>query len=400
MIALSRGTIRKRTWRYCDKHGRAVTKQGSASSCAATECRSTKRAAYEFTLVIERDGAKKRIRRTYPTHAEAKEGLEQFKGETRNPKPEPAVVASITLAEAFERYFKAKARKRSLKEDERTAKHLKAELGEDTPLSELTAAKISEYKGRRLAIQKSRRGEPLSAASINRPLALLRCLLTMAAKEWEVLETVPTIRLEQEPEGKVVWLDQEAELALLEAAKASRNADLHPLVLLGVETGMRCGELLGLEWARIDLSRGVITLASRNTKSKRSRVIPMRQAVYDLLAARQDRQGYVFPRRTWDSYRTAFETIAAKVVTAPEGEPLTFHGLRHHFASWFMMRGGRLEVLSKILGHSTLQMTQRYAHLSPDYLRVEMAKTERAAAVHDASREQEVIDSTPSQVTA
>ena len=91
---------------------------------------------------------------------------------------------------------------------------------------------------------------------------------------------------------------------------------------------------------------------------------------------------------------------AAKVTTAPEGEPLTFHGLRHHFASWFMMRGGRLEVLSKILGHSTLQMTQRYAHLSPDYLRVEMAKTERAAAVHDASREQEVVDSTPLQITA
>ena len=202
----------------------------------------------------------------------------------------------------------------------------------------------------------------------------------MAAREWEVIETVPTIRLEAEPEGKVVWLEADAEAALLTAARASRNPDLHAVVLLAVETGMRCGEILGLEWARIDLSRGVITLASRSTKSKRRREIPMRQAVYDLLAARKDRTGYVFPRRGWDSYRTAFETIAGSVVTAPEGEPLTFHGLRHHFASWFMMRGGRLEALSKILGHATLTMTMRYSHLSPDYLRSEMAKTESPRA--------------------
>jgi integrase len=125
---------------------------------------------------------------------------------------------------------------------------------------------------------------------------------------------------------------------------------------------------------------GVITLASRGTKSKRRREIPMRQAVYDLLAAMPAKQGHVFTRRTWDSYRTAFETVAGQVVTAPVGEPLTFHGLRHHFASWFMMRGGRLEALSKILGHATLTMTMRYSHLSPDYLRAEMVKTESPRA--------------------
>jgi integrase len=106
----------------------------------------------------------------------------------------------------------------------------------------------------------------------------------------------------------------------------------------------------------------------------------MRQAVYDLPAAMPAKQGHLFSRRTWDSYRTAFETVARQAVAAPEGEPLTFPGLRHHFASWFMMRGGRLEALSKILGHATLAMTMRYSHLSPDYLRAEMAKTEAPRA--------------------
>ena len=59
-------------------------------------------------------------------------------------------------------------------------------------------------------------------------------------------------------------------------------------------------------------------------------------------------------------------------------EPLTFHDLRHHFASWFIMRGGRLEVLQQILGHATLAMTMRYAHLAPDFVRGEMVRTESA----------------------
>ena len=54
-----------------------------------------------------------------------------------------------------------------------------------------------------------------------------------------------------------------------------------------------------------------------------------------------------------------------------------FHDLRHHFASGFMMRGGQLQAPKEILGHATLAMTMRYAHLSPEHLRSEMTKTER-----------------------
>jgi integrase len=375
-MKVTRGNVLKRTWTY---EGR-------------------ERTAWGYTFRV--DKAQHR-RQGFGSRAEAQDALDAAREAILHPAPvmveSVPVAPGMTFGEACDRYLKAKARKRSLAEDTRIVKHLKAELGEQTPLADITAARISAYKGRRLAVTKSKRGEPLSAASINRPLALLRCLLTMAAREWEVLATVPTIRLEQEPEGKVVWIEADAEQALLDAARASRNPDLYALVLLAVETGMRCGEVLGLEWARIDLSRGIITLASRSTKSKRRRDIPMRQAVYDLLAAREDRTGHVFARREWDSYRTAFETIAAKVVTAPEGEPLTFHGLRHHFASWFMMRGGRREALSKILGHATMAMTDRYAHLSPDYLRSEMAKTEGRRA----QGEQNVSDVLPTErVTA
>ena len=132
---------------------------------------------------------------------------------------------------------------------------------------------------------------------------------------------------------------------------------------------MRKGELFGLTWDRVDLSRGVIQLEI--TKSEKRREIPMRVAVYALLAAMPEpRGGRVWPRRYMD--RVFQEAVAAAGIAN-----FRFHDLRHHFASWYMMRGGDLYSLSKILGHSKVSMSEKYAHLAPDYLRAQMAKTER-----------------------
>ena len=73
--------------------------------------------------------------------------------------------------------------------------------------------------------------------------------------------------------------------------------------------------------------------------------------------------------------RTAFENAVAEARL----DDFHFHDCRHHFASWFVMRGGSLQALKEILGHATLAMTMRYAHLAPDHLRSEIVKTERRA---------------------
>jgi hypothetical protein len=159
MAILSRGGVSKRGWTWQGK----------------------KRTAWAYSFKV--DGIQHR-RQGFLSQAEAQEALDAARDAILRPSPLGLPVAPVlTLGEAVERYLKAKARKKSLPEDERIAKHLKSELGEQTPLSGITAARISEYKGRRLAIAKSKRGGPLTAASINRPLALLRCLLTMAARE-------------------------------------------------------------------------------------------------------------------------------------------------------------------------------------------------------------------------
>jgi site-specific recombinase XerD len=105
----------------------------------------------------------------------------------------------------------------------------------------------------------------------------------------------------------------------------------------------------------------------------------MRQGVYDVLASLPgDREGRVWPA---GDVRTAFENAVAEAKL----DDFHFHDCRHHFASWFVMRGGSLQALKEILGHATLAMTMRYAHLAPEHLRSEVVKTERRAQPAEVS---------------
>ncbi len=194
-------------------------------------------------------------------------------------QPQPKA-NGLTLAQASARYLAAKARKRSLYNDQRILAHLKSALGADTPLAEITAGRISEYKIARLGTRVRRAGEDrdLSPSTLNRGLALLRHLFRLAHEEWEVLPVVPKIKLAKEPEGRIRWLEPGEDTRLLAACKKSKNPELVKKVTIALESGLRKGELNGLDWQQnIDMSRGVIRL--KLTKSGRRREVPMRQAV-------------------------------------------------------------------------------------------------------------------------
>jgi integrase len=333
--------------------------------------RRTKRKAWGYTTVI--NGAQRRCYKAAWTKEDAEKALSELVLNIEPPKKRQ----EITLAQAAERYLAEKARKLSLGEDKRLLAHLKSAFGPDTNLSDITAGRISAYKAQRLASVSVRRkdenGQParLGTASINRPLALLRHLLRLAHEEWEVLPAVPRIRLEKEPQGRIRWLEPDEEARLLDACRASRTPHLAAVVTLALETGLRKGELLGLTWDRVDLSRGVIRLEV--TKNGRRREVPIRQIVYNILSGLPGpREGRVWPS---SDIRSAFETA----VKAGKLDDFHFHDTRHHFASWFVMRGGKPQSLMELLGHSSLAMTMRYAHLAPKHLRDEMAKTERPA---------------------
>ena len=237
----------------------------------------TKRKAWGFTAEVNG----KRVK-SYKTQW-AKEDAEKALAAALLEIQAPVAVGSITLAQAAERYLAAKGRKRTLAEDKRQLEHLKSAFGADTLLSQITAAKVSAYKTQRLSTNSERTDRPLTAAAVNRPLALLRHLLRLAHEEWEILVAVPKIRLEKEPQGRIRWLEPDEESRLLAACGKSQNRSLLAMVTVALETGLRKGELLGLTWDRVDFSRGILRLEV--TKNGKRREVPMRQAVYAALSS-------------------------------------------------------------------------------------------------------------------
>ena len=318
----------------------------------------TRRLAWGFTVTI--NGKRVRQYRTEWTKddaerelAKVKLGLEQSKAEAQAP--------GITLKEAAGRYLAAKTRKKSLETDKLHLAMFRSAWGDDTPLAQITGAKISAWKAERLATVSRRTKELYKPAGVNRPLALLRHMLRLAHEEWELLPSVPKIRLEREAEGRLRWLSQEEIAALLAACQKSKNPELYAAVVIAINTGLCRAELLGLTWDRVDRSRGVIRLEL--TKSGRRREVPLNDdsdAALSSLGPKDN--GRVFRA---GSIRTCYENavIAAKL------DDVTFHTLRHTFASWSVQRGVSLSELKELMGHRSITMTMKYAHLAPGHLR-------------------------------
>jgi len=161
---------------------------------------------------------------------------------------------------------------------------------------------------------------------------------------------------------------------------ANSEHELYSFFVLAINTGMRKGELAGLCWDRIDINRSMIEISRirdryglRNTtKSGTARHVPMNDTVKSaLLALKKKRNSeFVFSQRDGRSMNVlhVYRDFGKAQDRAKMENRIRFHDLRHTFASHFMMNGGNLYDLQKILGHTQFEMTQIYAHLSPDHL--------------------------------
>ena len=284
-----------------------------------------------------------------------------------------------TLAELIDRYTKDVLPTKKPKTQEPQGSQLawwKKRIGERT-LADCTPALLAEYRDilreepiapRTEDPEKAGPPRHRSPASINRYLAVLSHAFTVAVKEYGWLDSNPVLKVTKpkEPRGRVRFLDDDERERLLTACKASASPDLYPAVILALSTGGRAQEVLGLRWPQVDFARNVATL--HETKNGERRVLPLAGPALELLRTRSKVRrldtDLVFPGRTNPTkpvdLRTPFETAlkAAKI------EDFRWHDLRHTAASYLAMDGASLAEIAEVLGHKTLAMVKRYAHLS------------------------------------
>jgi integrase len=198
-------------------------------------------------------------------------------------------------------------------------------------------------------------------------MSVLSHALNVAVREWEWLEDSPMRKISKLKEDNAIvrFLDDNERERLLEACKKSELPVLYTVVVLAISTGARKMEVMGLTWRDVDLQKGVIRLTK--TKNKEARVLPLKGHASDLVKelskVRRLDTDLLFPG---GNPKTPIEISKPwyAAMKAAEIENFRFHDLRHTAASYLAMNGATLAEIADILGHKTLQMVKRYAHLS------------------------------------
>lgn len=246
----------------------------------------------------------------------------------------------------------------------------KAKLGDYT-LDQCTPALIAEYRDTLLSENTGTKAAPRhrSAATANRFLSALSKAFSDAVREWHWLNENPLRRVakEKESQGRVRFLSDDERERLLQACRESKLPELHLIVMLALTTGMRRGEILGLRWPDVDLDRRMIVL--NKTKNHDRRSVPIVPAVLEMLRrhgrVRRLDNDMVFPgpgdKPVW------FDPAWYEALAAANIQDFRFHDLRHTAASYLAMSGATVPEIAAVLGHRTLQMVKRYAHLSDQH---------------------------------
>ena len=276
-----------------------------------------------------------------------------------------------TLGDLIDRYIKhiLPQKPKSLVDQKTQLSWWKDEIGSYS-LSEITPALIVEYRTKLLSEDSERTSRKRTNSTANRYCSALSHCFNIAIKEWEWMQENPMNKISKlkEPRGRTRFLSDKERKALLETCQESESEFLYLLVVLALSTGARKMEILSLKWKDVDLTRGLIIL--HDTKNSEKRSLPLVGVAKDLMKKhfknRNENTDLVFPAKNLKEpidVRTPFETALKKAGI----EDFKWHDLRHSAASYLAMNGATLAEIAGVLGHKTLAMVKRYAHLSDSH---------------------------------
>jgi integrase len=283
-----------------------------------------------------------------------------------------AAAKRCSLDETIDRYLREvlPRKPRNAKLQARQLAWWKAQIGH-LFLADVTASVIADAR-EKLLTEPADNDRPRGPATANRYMAAISHVLTIAVREWELLDTNVARKLSKlrEPRGRDRFLSEEECSRLLAACRRSSNSDLLSVVLVAISTGMRRNEILSLRYDQIDLSRGLIYLY--DTKNGDRRGVPLAGPALELMQERLATKGpadpLVFAGRTGV---TPFDIRKpwARALKDANLQDVRFHDLRHTAASFLAKGGASLPVIGAVLGHKSPAMTKRYSHFANSHLR-------------------------------
>lgn len=266
-----------------------------------------------------------------------------------------AVAERMTVRDAIERYLASISDQNKQRIERSTGRPVVTALGHIS-LFNLSNQHLADFRDQQL--------QSVGPTTVVHRLSLLSKVLKIAAQEWNVPfpKGIPTVRKPKRPRGRDRRL-QEGELERLLNALSETPA-VQQIVSIAVETAMRRGELVKIEWQHVNWKAR--TLHIPETKTGVPRDVPLSEralAVLSAISASSTRQGRVFDLRP-DSVSQAFERACKRAGI----EGLRFHDLRHEATSRFFEMGLNTMEVATITGHKTLEMLNRYTHLRAESL--------------------------------
>lgn len=228
-------------------------------------------------------------------------------------------------------------------------------------LKNITYSRLEDYKVKRS-------GE-VKPASVNIEIRHLKAAFEMARK-WGYIKENPFREVKQiriKGTNLPKFIPKDDIKALLSVIQ---EGDFKKLIQFYLYTGCRRNEALGLSWSRINFDTGKIHL--HETKSGNDRIVPMNSNLRKLLLEMDratDKPFNFLPDFVTKKFKKYLKLSGIR-----DWQAFTVHSLRHTFASHLVMEGTDLYTVSKLLGHSSVAVTQMYAHLAPDYLKVSIER--------------------------
>lgn len=340
---------------------------------------------------VDLDGKRKMRASKQPTVADAKRMLVEIEARVARGKlgvAERPVRLSIgqLLERFYAEYDPPRARSRSAWESK-----IRSQLVTLLPqLAERDAGSFSVEDAEKLRHQLTRQG--YKGNTVRLKLTFLGTAFDFGLRKGIVLGNPFAGLRKPRAEHRVEYLTVDEVrrlLATVDARSDERGRVLAVGVRLALYAGLRVGEVFGLRWRDIDLSRGMITVSrsyAGTTKSGKPRHIPMADELAEVIRAwcaicPETTEGVICPvisdeaGSIWHAVKCRRPELAPLYVAAAIPTPASpWHALRHTFASHFLMNGGGLLTLQKLLGHCDLKMTSIYAHLSSDHVATEVRR--------------------------